>query len=1121
MKRSSFRALLSLALGALLLVHESGLSQVPANDECAGATVITSLPYSAAQNTRLATPNAADPYVVCNDLNGLGKTVWFKYAADTTRNVYFSTKGSAPTDYDIMLGIFKGTCGSLEAVACNDDIIGGTIRQSEASVSLQAGTTYYILVGEWSGGGPSGGVPTGGDLIFKAFAGPPPLAVKGPRAGSVSSGAIVSTNSFTTKPIAGGKGEGLESFEINRTVEKLATPKHLVPPLGPEGSNYHEDIATPMSKVATGTARPVLLKSFVGLPQTAYIPPDPILAVGPDHIISAVNSTFRIFDKNGTVLKDISSNVWFSNVVPNVSVSDPIVMFDHFANRWIFTTIYSSDNLMKSHILISVSATSSAIGTWYNWALPADHLGDSTVTNWSDYERVGFDSLAIYVTGNQFDYSTGSFQYTKIRVIDKSKLYANTAGPATWYDFWDLKEPSNFATVFGLRPSIIFGNPGAEFLVNESPFAVGTFFTLWTIKNPLSNPTCTGVDVPVVQYSSAPNPSQLGGGAMLIEASGSDIHNEPVYRDSSLWAVHSIASGAGNAYSAVRYVRMNPFQGKTVEDVALGLNGYWHIYPAIMVDKDKNIMITYCRSNIFEYMGAFVTGHRSSDPLGLAPSITIHEGLANYVKDFGSGRNRWGDYNGIALDPSDPNAIWTHTEFVSAKDTWGTWVAKLKMGPLPGVISSFDRTSIGFAKTETGKSSDTVSVTVTNDGQDTLVLSGIAALSQHFKLLSPPTLPRKVESLGSLNLKVVFTPQSSGDFVDSLVMTTNDPAKTTAIVKLTGTGFNFLKAQVGTLYATSDITDGGRIFSVNTSNGIATPVGPTSAAQITGMRVHPTTKELIGVDPNTGTGTGTLYRLTSSGYFVQKLASLLASDIRGMAFKNDSTFYVGTVNGLIYSVKYPSGVGTQIASTGLFFGGLAVNPISGQLWLAAHPVFGSKDGVYKVNTSTGATTLVGNTGFGIQTNDILFDKNGKLYGVTASGANPNTLIVIDTTTGAGTLIGGMGFSAIQAIALSPDGVAGVSTSIAQNIPTSFTLEQNYPNPFNPTTTIQYGIPKLSTVSLKVYDALGREVMTLADGTRQPGRYQVSFDASRYASGVYYYRLIAGSFDDIKRMLLLK
>src|SRR5450759_97855 len=587
---AAFAHLLLLCCG-IFFPNES-YAQTPANDECTGATIIPSLPYSVSQDTRVATANPNDPVIICNDGTGIGKTVWFKYVADTTRNVIFSTRESTPsrpdTAYDTMLGVFKGSCGNLEAVGCNDDIDPGVIRESELSVQLQAGTTYYILIGEWDNGGPNGGTPTGGDLVLKVFAGPPPSVVKGPKAGSVDGGAIVLTDNFGAAETVPKVGGALESFEINETVKKLPTPPNVVPPLGPEGSNYIEDLPMPMSKVASGTPRPVLQKSFEGFPQTNYIPPDPIVAAGPNHIMSAVNSSFRIFDKNGTILKTINSNAWFGTVLAEVNVSDPIVMFDHFANRWIFTSIHADDTNKKSYILLSVSDDANPLGTWYNWALPADQLGDSAVSNWTDYDRVGFDSLAIYITGNQFDYLTYGFRYTKVRVIDKSKLYANTAGKITWYDFWDFHEPSNFALVFGLRPSIIFGNPGAAFLVNESPFSVGTFFTVWTVKNPLSNPTITGVDVPVVQYSSPPDPNQLDGGNLLIDAAGSDIHNEPVYRDSSLWAVHSIASGPNKAYSAIRYVRIDPFQGKTLEDVAMGLTGYWHIYPAIMPDQNKN-----------------------------------------------------------------------------------------------------------------------------------------------------------------------------------------------------------------------------------------------------------------------------------------------------------------------------------------------------------------------------------------------------------------------------------------------------------------------------------------------------------------------------------------------------
>jgi enterochelin esterase family protein len=88
-------------------------------------------------------------------------------------------------------------------------------------------------------------------------------------------------------------------------------------------------------------------------------------------------------------------------------------------------------------------------------------------------------------------------------------------------------------------------------------------------------------------------------------------------------------------------------------------------------------------------------------------------------------------------------------------------------------------------------------------------------------------------------------------------------------------------------------------------------------------------------------------------------------------------------------------------------------------------------------------------------------------------------------------------------------------------PNEFILEQNYPNPFNPGTKIIYSIPQNSFVSLKVYDVLGNELANLVDAQQSAGRYEVIFDGSNLASGIYLYTLKAGNFTSTKKLVLMK
>ncbi len=90
-----------------------------------------------------------------------------------------------------------------------------------------------------------------------------------------------------------------------------------------------------------------------------------------------------------------------------------------------------------------------------------------------------------------------------------------------------------------------------------------------------------------------------------------------------------------------------------------------------------------------------------------------------------------------------------------------------------------------------------------------------------------------------------------------------------------------------------------------------------------------------------------------------------------------------------------------------------------------------------------------------------------------------------------------------------------------NVPKTFALEQNYPNPFNPVTSIKYQLPSAEKVSIKIYDILGKEVASIVNENKEPGYYEISYDASNLASGLYFYRIEAGSFTQTRKMMLIK
>lgn len=947
---------------------------------------------------------------------------------------------------------------------------------------------------------------------------------QGPATGSIPNGATVNTGSFGVygKPEFGGPLEKRVHNKIQ--VQPMPPMPNMPPPTGPEGSNYFEDLSVSTENTPPP---PITIASFAGIPQTNSIPPDPHLAVGPNHVIQVVNTSFRISDKNGNTLKTISANSWYASTLAGASPFDPKVHYDHHAGRWIQVWLNVNDAAQTAHFLISVSDDSDPLGVWYNWALPSHTNGNANAGNWADYQGVGFDRDGLYFTSNQFTFAL-SFAYTKLRIIGKAQLYANTAGAVTWSDLWNIRD--NFGnSSFGVRPAVVFTAPNEYYLLNIPNFTSGTYFVLYRLTNAFTSPALTATHIPVVAWTIAPNANQLGGG-MLLEGGRSQLRNEPSYRDSIIWGVHSVASGSFNQYSSVRYVRINTVTNSTVEDAALGAEGFWHTYPALMADKDKNVAVTYSRTGLTEYIGAYMSWRLVSDPPGLRPTVTIQAGKANYVKDFGSGRNRWGDYLGIALDPADQNNIWMLPEYAeSPAHTWGVWVHCTRLVPLPGRRVAVNFPSLDFGDKEVGLRPDTLSLKISSVGSSSLTVNSITNSNSAFSLIGLPSFPRTMAAYDSINIRIVFNPTTHGVITDSISIASNDSLSATIKVQLRGKGFIIGRSLPGTIYAVS----GGptnQLFSVHGGTGVPTVLGPTSVSEIQTLTIRPTSKELYGTS-TTGANTA-IYRISAQYGDALFMRTLPVQNMRAIAFTRGDTLYGATMTGRLYRINLQTGDSVFVgSSTGISYSGLAFSPTTGRLWASVRPAITGRDRIYTVNLVTGETTLIGSTGFGAVTPGLAFSAQGVLYGATGTGTQTNNFILIDTLTAVGTLIGSMNTSGITGIALRSDsGLVSVPDLVSGEIPREFALNQNYPNPFNPNTSVRFDLPELAHVTLRIFNVLGQEVRTLVSADKAAGSYEVEWDGTwangiAASSGVYFCKLEAigksKAFGQMRKMLLLK
>ncbi len=363
----------------------------------------------------------------------------------------------------------------------------------------------------------------------------------------------------------------------------------------------------------------------------------------------------------------------------------------------------------------------------------------------------------------------------------------------------------------------------------------------------------------------------------------------------------------------------------------------------------------------------------------------------------------------------------------------------------------------------------------------------------------------------------------SGYYTGNLVITTNDVKR--GEINLP---FLFSKLDINTVtynkfYATTgrSAPHRGFLVEIDPISGVGTPIGETGLNPVSSITVNTTSQELYALSLISADTTTTFLRIdATSGGGIYKYETTEKINCIAFSHKDNKLYGVGK-NNMLYTIDTETGELTEIGDVGLMISAITFNPFSNKLF-AAVAESSEKDRIYQIDITSGDTTLVGKSGLNVKIEGLSFGADRNLYGVQGSERQISKLIKIDVNTGLAEEIGSIGVKGIFGLAFAFDPATSFKNEDANGvIPSVFSLAQNYPNPFNPSTTISFALPQHANVKLVVYNSLGEEVAELVNREMNAGFQSVNFDASNLSSGLYFYRISAGNFVDVKKMILIK
>jgi len=411
---------------------------------------------------------------------------------------------------------------------------------------------------------------------------------------------------------------------------------------------------------AVSQPTPVITESFAGIRESACgcEPPDPWVAASPTHVVQSTNGAIRVSDRSGKLV--LAEPTWaLFAVPPDRTDTDPRILWDGIHGRWVGVVATFTDDFSANGLQLAVSDTADPTGAWNVWTIDFGiYL--------PDYPGISSSSTRIVLTSN--DYQNGAtYAGPTFLVMDWTNILDGT-------DLF-VGGISYSSTSFGhFRPAIMLSTASNTPVIYEDGVNPA-YFEIAGTAHAVS--AVNGVDLVgafgIAPFTAPPAPVQPG--AAAIADAADERPTNAVFRNGAIWFVATADYFDGaNHWDRSRWTRVNAAGNGSAPTSAVDrfarLTGQHVFMPGIGLNANGSVFLVATRTNPTSVFPTTVLGGIMAGSGIVSPLADVETSAAAYTG------TRWGDYVGVASDPSGNGAVWIGHELVASDGSWRTTVVR-------------------------------------------------------------------------------------------------------------------------------------------------------------------------------------------------------------------------------------------------------------------------------------------------------------------------------------------------------------------------------------------------------------------------------------------------------------